>query len=79
MTIQEIEDEKREILERFGAGIASVLEKAKQNRMKRASETKHRVTGAASPPPPAIDVDDAKQSLQNLPEGQCRLMLILYP
>lgn len=68
MTIQEIEDEKREILERFGAGIASVLEKAKQNRMKRASETKHRVTGAASPPPPAIDVDDAKQSLQNLPE-----------
>ncbi|KAJ2919151.1 hypothetical protein MD484_g1260, partial [Candolleomyces efflorescens] len=69
MTPDEVEDERRQILERFGAGIGSVLEKAKRNRMKRASETVHSArSSAASPLPPPLDEEATKKALQNLQE-----------
>lgn len=72
MTPEEVEDERRQILERFGAGIGSVLEKAKRNRMKRASETVYSGrNGAASPLPPPLDEEATRKALQNLQEGQC--------
>lgn len=72
MTPEEVEDERRQILERFGAGIGSVLEKAKRNRMKRASETVYSGrSGAASPLPPPLDEEATRRALQNLQEGQC--------
>ncbi|EFI27216.1 cytoplasmic protein [Coprinopsis cinerea okayama7 len=56
MSPEEIEEERRQIIARFGTGIGGVLEKAKKNRMKREQETKfvgssHR-RGALPPLPP---------------------------
>ncbi|RXW22482.1 hypothetical protein EST38_g3363 [Candolleomyces aberdarensis] len=69
MTPEEIEDERKQILERFGAGIGSLLEKAKRNRMKRASETAYSGrSGAASPLPPRLDEEATRAALQNLQE-----------
>ncbi|KAF6755856.1 cytoplasmic protein [Ephemerocybe angulata] len=68
MTEDEIEDEKRQILERFGSRISGVLERARKNRMKKDTDGPRRANGASAPHPPPVDIEAAKQALQNLPE-----------
>lgn len=68
MTEDEIEDEKRQILERFGSRISGVLERARKNRTKKDTDGPRRANGASAPHPPPVDIEAAKQALQNLPE-----------
>lgn len=70
MSAEEIEEERRQILERFGAGIGDVLAKAKQNRLKRASEATRSRSGTSTPLPPPVDIEESRKALQNLEEGQ---------
>jgi len=55
MSPEEIEEEKQEILRRFGADIGSVLEKARRNRLKKNTETRMQRTKHTSPPPPPLE------------------------
>lgn len=68
MSAEEIEEERRQILERFGAGIGDVLAKAKQNRLKRASEATRSRSGTSTPLPPPVDIEESRKALQNLEE-----------
>lgn len=67
MSPEEIEEERRQILDRFGVGIGDVLAKAK--RLKTAPETRPPRNGISSPLPPSVDIEESRKALQNLPEG----------
>ncbi|KAH6912601.1 cytoplasmic protein [Coprinopsis sp. MPI-PUGE-AT-0042] len=62
MSQEQIDEERRQIIERFGSGIEGILEKARRNRMKRASESQ-----LAGPQNPNLQFEGAPLELPEVP------------
>lgn len=70
MSPEEIEEERQQILARFGAGLTGVLEKARQNRLKRGAEGSHSKRHNGVPPSSTFPQTEHHDSL---PEGKSPL------